>query len=157
VANKAAAARARRRLEKSGGKNLPTLCLHDHEGWCEVLREEGHLPRDSGEVDLFQARRATEDWIKELCRAYRRQHADKLIHVRTGVLKRTEPPPEERSIRFDPGGGHWSFKPGHKRDRGRTYSRAEIEAFLEERAELRAEALERWTRKSPGPSAKVWA
>ena len=85
----------------------------------------------------MQVQRATEDWIKDLCRAHWRRVGDKLIHVKTGVLERTEP--EEKSIRYDATGRHWSFKPPPKRDRGRTYSRAEREAFLEERARRREE------------------
>jgi len=45
VGNNAAAARARRKLAKSGGKNLTALCIHDFEGWCAVLREEGYLSK----------------------------------------------------------------------------------------------------------------
>jgi hypothetical protein len=91
----------------------------------------------SGTGDPVQVQRATEDWIKDLCRAHWRRVGDKLIHVKTGVLERTEP--EEKSIRYDATGRHWSFKPPPKRDRGRTYSRAEREAFLEERARRREE------------------
>ena len=118
---------------------MPTLCIHDFEGWCAVLREEGYLGK-APEPDFEQVQRATEDWIKDLCRAHWRRVGDKLIHVKTGVLERTEP--EEKSVRYDATGRHWSFKPPPKRDRGRTYSKAEREAFLEERRRQREDMLE---------------
>lgn len=153
MGNNAAAAKARRKLEKSGGKNLPALCIHDYEGWSEVLRDAGYLSQ-SQDMDTDRVRRATEDWIKDLCRAHWRQVADAQIHVRTGILAREEPPPEERSIRFDPGGRHWSFKPGDSKDKGRTLSKAERDEFLTRREDLRRirveGALARFRSPEPG-------
>ena len=39
-------------------------------------------------------------------------------------------------------GGHWSFRAGEKKDKGRTFTEEEIEAFLEERHDLHEEFTE---------------
>lgn len=134
MSNDAAKARARRKLAKDGGKVLPAVAIHDLEAWTAILKEQGHMPED-GDGNVNNVRQATEGLIKDWVRQYRRDQADALVgHVRTGILARIEP--EDKATNWTPtSGGHWSFKP-FKREKGRTFSKQEMEEFLRQRADL---------------------
>jgi hypothetical protein len=134
MANDAKKAQARRRLEKSGGKNLPAITVSDFEAWTAILRDR-HFIHEEQEPDVEQVRKASEAWIKDQCREYRREQADALIHARTGILERlegAEPPPLESALCFQPSGSHWSFRSGVKRDKGRSLSKEEAAKYIPE-------------------------
>jgi hypothetical protein len=134
LSNDAKKAKARRELEKSGGKNLAALTISDFDAWTETLIRRGYLLKQLDPTPEL-VRAATEDWIKAQCREYRRDQADALIHARTGILERlegAEPPPLESALCFQPSGSHWSFRSGVKRDKGRSLSKEEAAKCIPE-------------------------
>lgn len=89
-------------------------------------------------------RHAIERFIAELCHERRRAKADELLQrvakTRTGAIER-EPPPEpvEPPALFSTkhsAGGHWSFRPGNKKDKGHRLTGEELEDYLETRPDL---------------------
>jgi hypothetical protein len=146
VANNAAAAKARRKLKAEGGKRLSSVAVPDPQTWTEILHDQKVLPfwREGKELTDTQLRDATEKLISELCREKRREKAERMLQqcakIRTGAIEREPPPdPPEPPALFSArlsAGGHWSYRPGQKKDRGRTFTEEEIEDFLEGRADL---------------------
>ena len=152
MANNAEAARARRKLRAAGAKKLGNITVADPATWTEILHEENVLPfwRDGKELTEAQLRDATEKLISEMCQDRRREKAEEILqraaNIRTGYIERQAPldpaePPAMFSTNFS-AGGHWSFRPGQKKDRGRTFTAAELEDFLDERADLQEDLTE---------------
>jgi hypothetical protein len=143
MANNAEAARARRELKRSGAKKIGPITVADPAMWTEILREAKVVPPFAGkELTEAQLRDATERLILELCRKQRRDQAEAMLEsvskVRTGLIEREPPPPdtEERALNWRPSGDHWSFRKQQTKDKGRKYTKEEIEEYLALCAEL---------------------
>jgi hypothetical protein len=152
MANNAEAARARRKLKATGAKRLGHITVADPATWTEILHEKNVLPfwRDGKELTDAQLRDATEALIGEWCQRRRRQKAERMLQhcekIRTGAIER-EPPPdpaEPTALSWRPSaGGHWSYRTGVQKDKGRVYTDEEIVELLEGRPDLREEITER--------------
>lgn len=149
MANNAEAARARRELKRTGAKKLGPITVKDPAMWAEILREANVVSWGAGkELTETQLRDATERLILELCQKRRREQAERMregsAKIRTGLIEREPPPdPEEPAVSYRPSaGGDWSYRPGQKKDKGRTLSPEERAEFLEERPDLEEEFTE---------------
>lgn len=146
MANSAEAAKARRKLKAEGGARISSLTIADPKMWTEILHDQSVLPFwcDGKELTADQLRDATQRLIGEWCQKRRRQKAERILQqcekIRTGAIEREPPPdPPEPPALFSArlsAGGHWSYRPGQQKDRGRTFTEEEIEAFLEMRSDL---------------------
>ena len=146
MANNAAAAKARRKLKAEGGKRLSSIAVADPQTWTEILHEQNVVPfwRDGKELTAEQLRGATERLIGEWCQKRRRRKAERTLQqcakIRTGAIEREPPPdPPEPPALFSArlsAGGHWSYRPGQNKDKGRTFTEEERDEFLEGRPDL---------------------
>jgi hypothetical protein len=152
MANNAAAAKARRKLKAQGARRLGPITITDPQAWAEILHDENVLPfwREGKDLTDNQLRDATERLITEWCQERRRGKAEEMLQqcasIRTGAIEREPPPdPKEPPALFSGGfsaGGHWSYRPGQKTDRGRKFTEEEIEELLNERSDLQEEFTE---------------
>ena len=141
MANNRERARARRELQKGGGVRISTVAIPCKTSWTEILAEQGMLPfwHDGKHLSISQLQAATEKLIAEWCRDWQAEKAEAILSgckmIRTGALAR-EPAPDPTVSWVPSAGGHWSYRPGGKKDKGRKFTSKEIKAYLKEHAEI---------------------
>jgi hypothetical protein len=144
VANNKEAARRRRALKAEGGLRIGSVTIADPETWTEILKDQDLLPlwQEGKTLTPDQMQIATQKLIEDWCREVRREKAEAVLSkcpkIVTGLIQR-EPPPvypaAAFSTRFSEG-GHWSFKPGQKKDKGRVLTDEERAQWVKDHPDV---------------------